>query len=506
MPISSFVQVRGTAASAAVSTLCTGLVEYLPMNETSAGGAPVRRVGLHQGFKFTDATNVPSGTGLVYPACAEFTQADGDYFWRNDYRLQFEGLQSWTLAAWVRRLESDVTGYRGIVDDTGGAALGYMLFITNDSTLVSNVYDADGVSQLHNSGAGGTALVTNTWHLVRMWYDAATGFHYNQKDLGAIASDAIDVAGLLRGDLKVQIGTLSGGSFWGGNIGPLMWWDRVLTDAEWLELYNGGAGRVYTCTPPVAAWKPSDLGNCQLWLAADDMNGNGDLDTDWTDTDLVATWHDLSGNDRDMLQAVAGNKPAFRWSNAGPFDKPYLPGVTFNGSDEWLAISANLFSGHTGTIFAVIHTNPALGNYGGVFSASQSGVANRFFVVGHNYDASRMYALQQDGAGEDQVKGSSAVAVNTAYLMMWQSDGTQYIFRKDGADETEAVVSGANSGDWISDVTGVDRITVGWANNTTGYYLHNGYLGELVVYDTALSAPNIALVEAYLAAKWGITI
>jgi hypothetical protein len=61
--------------------------------------------------------------------------------------------------------------------------------------------------------------------------------------------------------------------------------------------------------------------------------------------------------------------------------------------------------------------------------------------------------------------------------------------------------AGAASG---SLTTGSTQTAIGSYRTNTGNHL-NGYIAEIVVFDSALSTSDRARVEAYLAAKWGIT-
>lgn len=486
---------RRAVSVGGASTIFDGMVEYLPLSEASDGSGSVRRVGLHRGMKFTDAGNVISGTGHVYGTCAEYALDATDYIWRDDYRLQFDS--DFTVAAWVRFTGSDVD-YRGIVE-AAASTKGYSLFINLSNQLVSNIYrnaGGAGETNLHNA-----ALSADTWYLVRMWYDSTAQVHCNQINLTTPVSEARTE--IFRSIGTIRVGMYQGNKPWRGQIGPVMWWNRVLTDAEWSELYNGGAGAVYVSTAIAVPWKPTDITGCALWLAADDMNGNGDLNTDWTTSDAVAAWPDLSGNSRTVSQTAAAAKPVFQKNTINT----YMPVLDFQGND-YLLSNANLIGGTAGTVFAVVKsraTAPAA--YQAVFSAADEASSNRYVFVGPYLDAGNpgIYSYQRDNDTADRLHGS-ALATNTAYVMMWQSNGSAYAFRSNGADETEVVTSGANNGDWIDDVTGVDNFTVGAVKYNALFFYLNMNLAELIVYDSALSAENIALVEAYLAAKWGITL
>ena len=72
-----------------------------------------------------------------------------------------------------------------------------------------------------------------------------------------------------------------------------------------------------------AAWTPADIRGLTVWLDADDMNGNGDGNSGWTDGDAVTTWADKSGNSNSPTQAVAGKAVAESLSVDSVLSKPF---------------------------------------------------------------------------------------------------------------------------------------------------------------------------------------
>lgn len=478
------------------STLGTGLVEYLPMSEASAGIAPVRRVGLHAntGMKFTDATNVPSTTGHVYPLAADFTLVDSDYLWRDDYRLQFAG--DFTVAAWVRRTGTDAV-YRGIVDNSSFGQ-GYAMFINASHQLTTNLNDGGAATNLHND-----VLLADTWYLVRMWYSAATGLHYNQINLAAPVSEARLTP--VMGPFGVYIGLYGGNKPWSGQIGPVMWWNRVLTDAEWAAVYNGGAGWAYDATPTVP-WEPTAITGCQLWLAGDDLNGNGDLNTDWADLDDVATWPDVSGGGRDFTQGTAAKKPHSRSIASQRINR--IPIINFDGTDDILVRAGNFLTSSTATVFAVLRMT-ALATFQRLFSSYYEDASGDGLTLWSYCDvADPGPSIEVDPSPtRNWAGGAPALGAATPYIVMWRADGAAWTERVNGVDEVMSVYAGANTGDWGADAPDRDSVTIGalrYGSPIQELQFYKGDLAELIVYDTALSAPNIALVEAYLAGKWGI--
>lgn len=486
---------RLSAASAPASTLWDDLLEYVPLSEDSDGSGPIVREGSYIATKWTDAANTPSTTGHVHAKAANFTQASSQYLYRTDYRLSPSG--SFTLAAWVRRIEDDEEGYRFIL-----AAGKYNLFITHDHTLVSDC----NATNYHNSDFDGIPMTRLTWHLARCWYDAAAGTWNNQLDDGP--KGTWEIAAPEFSNAPLTIGGRGGDTpdkFWGGDIGPVMWWSKVLSDAEWAELYNGGDGVAYAGEAADPPWAPTAIADCELWLDAHDLDGTGDLNNGVADLAAVATWADKSGNSRDMAQADEGKQPTYRASqNVGSLT--YRPSVEFTAD---VLTCASIIGGAAGTVIAALKVGSGPAAYQAVFASADEASSGQRMFLGPYYgesDINQLYVYHEGNGATDQVKGSTTVAASTAYIMVWQSSGSAYSFRVNGSAETPTVCSGGNSGDWLGDLTGADNIAVGACKyNSTFFYL-SGLLAELLVFSRALTGTEIATIEAYLAAKWGLTL
>jgi len=78
-------------------------------------------------------------------------------------------------------------------------------------------------------------------------------------------------------------------------------------------------------------FSPHDLGNLELWFAADHISASDD--------DAIATWTDSSGNGRDAAQATGANKPTFKTNIVNG-----LPVLRFDGTADYMTISDFAFS------------------------------------------------------------------------------------------------------------------------------------------------------------------
>lgn len=479
----------------AESTLWDDLIEYIPMSESSDGSGAVTREGSYLGTKWTDAANAPSDTGHVHDLATSFTRASSQYLYRTDHRFSLPSSGSWTFAAWVYRVDELEEGYRGIFN-CEGTNCGYNVFITHDATLVADLNQTN----YHNADFDGIPMTRLTWHLVRCWYDATAGTWNNQLDDGPIGT--WEVAAPARGG-TLQIGTYFT-NYWDGLIGPLMWWSKVLSTAEYAELYNAGTGVAYDGPAADPEWAPTTIDDCILWLDAEDLDGTGNLNNGVADQALVETWADKSGNDFDMTQATEGSRPMYRSGiHIGTVD--YRPCVQF--ASKYLSHAAAL-GGGAGTVIVACKLIATIAAYQGLLTVADEASDDHFLLLGPYFDGSSpgIYARQDNGDTVDHVCGSTTTEADASYIMVWQSSGSAYSFRINGAAETPSVIGGSNTGDWFGDISGADNTTIGILLSASPFFALKAHVAELLVYSRALSATEIATVEAWLAAKWGISV
>lgn len=438
------------------TTLWDGLLEFLPISEYSAGSGPVARKGLHKETRWTDPANLPSGLGLQYGYSGEFAQASGHTLTCSDASLFVSG--SFTLAAWVRRTENDAEGYRGILTHDG-----FNLFLTNDHTIVSDV----GATNYHNADFGGVPMSRLDWHLVRCWYDASAGTWNNQLDLGAKGTWIIDppAAGA-----SWVIGERATAKYWGGNIGPVMWWSRVLDDAEWSELYNRGYGVKYS--------------------------GHGLLSRS---TGGAVDWYSVAG--RNCVGAYQAKGAAsyaeslVNLANPGTNDLAEIAAPTWSAGTGWtgngssMALDTGLYPvSNLWTLIVRVSggTNAAemtafgASGYDGGYGAFYSRLQPRSAPNAASYWNGSAVGERVDGSLVES--GVMAVAGNVAYL------------------------DGASIGSWT---LGVERtasygstlkiLAEGKSNNATGQFFA-GSVQAAVAYDSILTAGEVATVCAAMAA------
>ena len=200
----------------------------------------------------------------------------------------------------------------------------------------------------------------------------------------------------------------------------------------------------------------------------------------------ISQWRDKSG---------LGN-------HATATGSPVLTGNSINAYPAIVTSSGQYFTGPTSvtgtvvTVFAVAKTTRTLPN---------SGIDQRLVSLanGANVDYGRadgVIALFNQGSSSSittyrvaSVAGST-ITTNAAFQVVCKYDGTNGFIWEDGTSGGSSASSGT---------FGVTKYGIGnQANPTTEYWI--GSIGEVLIYNVALTDTQRQLVEGYLAWKWGL--
>jgi hypothetical protein len=275
-----------------------------------------------------------------------------------------------------------------------------------------------------------------------------------------------------------------GSTFTPRSISGLALW---LDAADTSSLYTTDAGPV----TPVSA--PTEISGCALWLDGADSSAASML----LNGSLVETWKDKSGNGRDFT-ATGTARPTLTATAINS-----RSAVTFNGSTNTLTgntatqdVIRNL-AGYT--VFAVLRTaSIAAGErlafgVGATVMFRTGQTDSRSFIGGRRVAADTLESVM--GAASDLSVGTTFIqtaAVNhAAQSLTGLRNGAAF-----GLDTTYMAAG-------VSENV-ASSVSVGTqAGGTYGFW--NGEIAEIVVFNTALSTTDRARVEAYLAAKWGIS-
>lgn len=247
-----------------------------------------------------------------------------------------------------------------------------------------------------------------------------------------------------------------------------------------------------------SSWTPAKVAGLALWLRADDLAG--------ADGDAISSWVSREGKAYNFAQTLT-KRPLLKKGANG------INGhntVLFDGSNDILVYAgADISTASLGTCFAVYRLTaiPAGKTFEVFGSANASAGTSYWLCRGILATATPNISIVQINADtEDKLRGGTNLTTATPYLGVWKSTGAATSLRVNGAAETITVVSGANNGDWLGDTANRENFTLGGIKVGSETNFLNGDLAELLLYDTNLSASDLATVEKYLANIYGITL
>jgi len=283
-----------------------------------------------------------------------------------------------------------------------------------------------------------------------------------------------------------------------GTVSEVLYYHADLTDTQRQTIENYlakkwgiGASTIpsshpfYSIRPHLRGFQPNDIDGCLLWLDGNDVSV---LFSDVAGTSAITTngqtircWKDKSGRGCNATQA--GNAPIWNSSNYVNFTQSLGQFMNLPNGTLPFASGTNAYS-----IFAVANLNNTA-------NVGKTIIGNG--VAGNN----SFNALQIQGQSianlwyNNDIAGGSLTA-NTFFIANIAFNGsTRYIY------QTGTSVNTTASSGWAApntnNVIGVEPATGNW------YY--DGNIGEILVYNTALTTSQRQQVEGYLAHKWGLT-
>lgn len=197
--------------------------------------------------------------------------------------------------------------------------------------------------------------------------------------------------------------------------------------------------------------------------------------------DNVQTWLDTSGNSNDFTNpGAAAVQPTYLTNVQNGH-----PALDFDGND-YLQRGAVMSVSTVYSIFMAMKLDSAAGVQGLFRTGDVGGGAGLLISGGTREILHRAVAGCDDAAGTTSAEYWSAVKTAAPLTKLWVN-GVNLAITNSGSG-----MNAADYGGWV-----------GAFNSALGFYM-DGKVFEILYYNVALSDPDRALVEAYLAAKWGI--
>lgn len=255
--------------------------------------------------------------------------------------------------------------------------------------------------------------------------------------------------------------------------GLAAWYDA--SDSS--TLYTTDAGSV------TAVSSPLDISGCALWLDGSDATTMFDATSGGSQVangGSVARWQDKSGNGRHFIQSTASLRPTLTASARNG-----LSVVTFDATDDYMVSAASHNIPQPAT-WIFVYKTPA--NVASFWSLVDSGT-DRIHVYSASGSDLRMFT-----AGGSIILEPDSLAANSWRVGTYHFNGASSQGRRDGArSATGTVGSVAVNG----------AIYLG-SNNGGGAVLRS-QIAEAILLTGVTSFADIARIEKYLAAKWGVT-
>lgn len=236
-----------------------------------------------------------------------------------------------------------------------------------------------------------------------------------------------------------------------------------------------------------SGFSPLSLGPA-LWLKADAGAYSDAGVTLATNGQTIQQWNDQSGNGRHFSQAASGSRPTYNTSGINS-----LPALSFDGLNDFLSNASITLSSNC-TIFSVM---------------KMTGTAGHVYEHGTDTGSIDGFNLRTTSDASFNMRRTTLSAKTVA--LNWGVDNTLKICtqRHSGTHATHILrINGVDSG---ATTYSTFSNNVGTSNTTQAFYIgcragvtsfSNGAIGELIIYETALTDAQVAQVEAYLTARW----
>jgi len=228
-------------------------------------------------------------------------------------------------------------------------------------------------------------------------------------------------------------------------------------------------------------WTPAEI-TTALWLDA------ADASTITESGGAVSQWNDKSGNNRNVMQATAADRPVVS-TDAGNAS------LLFDGTSEYLRHDVSGTITYPSSIFIVCR-NTDTANAGHVFSVNDSSLSDRYYTL-----------TQRENSGQ-KLFYQSRIAFNAPSIRVGSSFNTEIIEAVSNASNDNELFSngtsvGTDTSEWPA--PNYDNITIGRLRYQLSDQYFVGHVHEIIWIRQSLDLATRQRTEGYLAHKWGLT-
>lgn len=234
-----------------------------------------------------------------------------------------------------------------------------------------------------------------------------------------------------------------------------------------------------------AAFVPTSISGLVLWLKADSLG--------LSDGTGVSSWTDSSGSGNTASQGTGGNQPLYKTNIINS-----MPVVRFDGVDDFLTVTRNAgLEPNAVTIIMLFYKAsgaPANSTY--LFAKKHTAGAHSSYAIQHGTGTGNRPLCRVATTGN--VNGNATVTADDynsyPHIMVGKIDGSNLIHIHDGVTVGTSPVASGNIAYDTND------LKIGSYDGTTLFAAYD--LGELLLYNTALSSANLRSVASYLVGRW----
>ncbi len=235
--------------------------------------------------------------------------------------------------------------------------------------------------------------------------------------------------------------------------------------------------------PIFVDWSPTQISGCQLWLDATDSTSVT------LNTSNVTQWSDKSGNARHLTQSTLSNSPNYTKVNSN-----YM--IDFVRANKTYLINASYSQIYTNfTLYMIIKRKAAPVDTERIFVAIPVSYATDWNTQ-TGFSFSSTIELAANGSGSSFSESSN---LNVTMYSIVTSTNSANVYKN--ADTTSVISRNLGlTGNSIGILLGSG--TNGGINTVSEQF--NGYIGEVILFTTALTTTQRQQIEGYLALKWGL--
>jgi hypothetical protein len=234
---------------------------------------------------------------------------------------------------------------------------------------------------------------------------------------------------------------------------------------------------------------PLIVPGCVGWLDASDTSASNIT----ASAGAVSSVRNKANSQIPFIQGTGANQPI-----SGTRTINGLNALDFDGANYWLTANG-LISSFTGsdkpfTILSVCLCDaPTAAPQSSIWAIGSSASPNQF--QSQVYQNSQNIANRRDDGGTIVTSGASYISgVNLNCLVFTGTTVSSY---------TNATANYSGSSQDVGVLT-LDRFAIGATIRNTNSHFFDGTIGEVIIYNTALSDANRISIQQYLGNKWGI--